>query len=122
MREWARELVDSMQGIAEIFDKGDAAKPYSAALAVQAAKIDNVALTPSARMLAELESTGESFFDLALRMSRLHKEYFLALYAPNKERQAEFRAAADESLGAQKAVEASDRISFEQYLANYAAG
>jgi len=122
MREWARELVDSMQGIAEIFDKGDAAKPYAAALAVQAAKIDNVALTPSARMLAELESTGESFFELALRMSRLHKEYFLALYAPNKERQAEFRAAADESLGAQKAVEASDRISFEQYLANYAAG
>ena len=79
-----------MQGIAEVFDRGDPAKPYSAALAVQAAKIENVALTPSARMLAELESTGESFFDLALRMSRLHKEYFLALYPPNVERQAEF--------------------------------
>ncbi|MEJ0085854.1 MAG: glutamate--cysteine ligase [Pseudomonadota bacterium] len=122
MQSWARELLDSMQGIAEIFDRGDAAKPYSAALAVQAAKIENVALTPSARMLSELESTGESFFDLALRMSKLHKEYFLALHAPNVERQAEFRAEADESLRAQSHIEASDRMSFAQYLAEYSAG
>ena len=122
MQAWARELIDSMQGIAEIFDRGDPAKPYSAALAVQAAKIENVALTPSARMLSELENTGESFFDLALRMSRLHKEYFLALHAPNVDRQAEFRAEADESLRAQAHIEATDRISFAQYLAEYSAG
>ncbi len=122
MQGWARELVDSMQGIAEVFDRGDPSKPYSAALAVQAAKIDDVTLTPSARMLAELESTQESFFDLALRMSRLHKEYFLALYPPNVERQAEFRAEAEESLRAQFSIEAADRMSFEQYLAEYAAG
>jgi glutamate--cysteine ligase len=73
-------------------------------------------------MLAELESTGESFFDLGLRMSRLHKDYFLALYPPNIDRQAEFRASADESLRAQKAVEAADRVSFEQYLAEYVSG
>jgi glutamate--cysteine ligase len=42
MLEWARELVDSMRGIAEVFDQGDASKPYSAALAVQAAKIEDV--------------------------------------------------------------------------------
>jgi glutamate--cysteine ligase len=122
MQSWARELIDSMQGIAEIFDRGDPAKPYSAALAVQAAKIENVALTPSARMLAELENTGESFFDLALRMSRLHKDYFLALHAPNVDRQAEFRAEADESLRAQAHIEASDKVSFAQYLAEYSAG
>jgi glutamate--cysteine ligase len=67
MSAWASELIDSMQGIAEVFDRGDPAKPFSAALAVQAAKVQNVALTPSARMLAELESTGESFFELGLR-------------------------------------------------------
>jgi glutamate--cysteine ligase len=122
MQAWARELVDSMRGIAEIFDRGDPARPYSAALAVQASKVDDVSLTPSARMLAELESTGESFFDLGLRMSRLHKEYFLALYPPNVDRQAEFRAEAEESLGAQAAVEAADKMSFDAYLAEYAAG
>jgi glutamate--cysteine ligase len=118
---WARELLDSMQGIAEVFDSGDQAKPYSAALAVQAAKVEDVSRTPSARMLRELESTGESFFDLALRMSRLHKEYFLALYQPNVQRQAEFAAAAEESLRAQTAIEARDGMSFEQYLSEYAA-
>ena len=125
MRDWARELLDSMQGIAEVLDRGDPAKPYAAALAVQAAKVQDVALTPSARMLKELETTGESFFDLALRMSRLHKEYFLALYPPNVGRQTEFRAAADESLEAQASIEARDArsgMSFEQYLAQYAAG
>jgi glutamate--cysteine ligase len=122
MQVWAQELIDSMQGIAEIFDRGDSARPYAAALAVQAAKIENVALTPSARMLSELESTGESFFDLALRMSRLHKEYFLALHAPNVGRQAEFRAEADESLRAQAQIEAADRMTFAQYLAEYSAG
>jgi glutamate--cysteine ligase len=121
MKSWARELVDSMRGIAEVLDGTDPARPYSAALAVQAAKIDEVELTPSARMLRELESTGESFFELALRMSRLHKEYFLALYAPNVDRQAEFRAQAEESLRAQAAIEARDSMSFEQYLADYAA-
>jgi glutamate--cysteine ligase len=104
-----------------VFDHGDPAKPFQAALAVQAAKIRDVSLTPSARMLAELESTGESFFELGLRMSRLHKEYFLALYPPDVARQAEFQAAAEESLRAQAAVEAADRISFEQYLERYSA-
>src|SRR5688572_21714131 len=119
LQAWARELIDSMQGLAEVLDRGDPAKPYSAALAVQAAKISDVALTPSARMLAELESTGESFFDLALRMSREHKEYFLALYPPNNDRQLEFGQAAAESLEAQRRIEASDKIPFEQYIAEY---
>jgi glutamate--cysteine ligase len=122
MINWARELIDSMHGIAEVFDRGDPSRPFSAALAMQAAKIDQVALTPSARMLKELETTGESFFELALRMSRLHKEYFLALYSPNVERLKEFRAEADESLVAQAAIEAADKVDFEDFLSQYLAG
>lgn len=121
MNTWARELLDSMHGIAEIFDQGDRVRPYQAALAVQAAKIHDVDRTPSARMLRELESTGESFFDMALRMSRLHKDYFTALYPPNVDRQTEFKAAAEESLRAQAMIESADRMTFEEYLARYSA-
>ena len=39
MREWARELLDSMTGICEVLDHGDPLRPYSNALAVQAAKL-----------------------------------------------------------------------------------
>src|SRR5579862_3675459 len=52
LRDWAHELLDSMSGICEILDRGNAARPYSQALATQVAKVDDVSLTPSARLLA----------------------------------------------------------------------
>jgi glutamate--cysteine ligase len=94
-------------------------KPYTQALAVQAAKIDDVALTPSARLMTELRTTGESFFELALRTSQTHKAYFLDLYAPNEERLGEFAAAASESLEKQRVLEAAPQASSEEYLARY---
>ncbi|MBV8784397.1 MAG: glutamate--cysteine ligase [Gammaproteobacteria bacterium] len=118
MRAWARELIDSMTGICEILDRGDPARPYAAALATQAAKVADVSLTPSARLLADLAG-GESFFDLALRMSAAHKAYFLELYPPNEERLREFKEEADESHRAQRTIEASDRGTFAEYLARY---
>ena len=118
MRDWARELLDAMTGICEVLDHGDLDRPYSQALAMQTAKIEDVALTPSARLLAEL-TAGESFFDLALRMSATHKAYFLDLYPPNEERLREFSLEARESLVAQQAIEAADTATFEEYLARY---
>jgi glutamate--cysteine ligase len=119
MLDWARELLDSMQGLCEVLDGSDPARPYAHALAAQAAKIEDVSLTPSARLLHELRSTGESFFSLALRMSKTHKQYFLDLYTPNEERLREFSAEAEESLRAQKQIEARDAGTFEEYLARY---
>jgi glutamate--cysteine ligase len=116
---WAGELIDSMRGLCELLDQGDDQRPYTAALEVQAAKLDDPGLTPSARTLRELESTGESFAQLALRMSRMHKSYFLDLYPPNEQRLAEFAAEAEESLRRQAEIEAADKMTFDQFLANY---
>jgi len=118
MLEWARELLDSMSGICDVLDQGDPARPYSQALATQSAKVEDVALTPSARMMAEL-TAGESFFDLALRMSATHKAYFLDLYPPNEERLREFSQEAEESLAVQQKIEAADRGTFAAFLARY---
>jgi glutamate--cysteine ligase len=118
MRDWARELIDSMAGICDALDRGDPSRPYSQALATQAAKIEDVALTPAARLMTEL-TAGESFFDLALRMSATHKAYFLDLYPPNEERLREFSQEAQESLVAQQKIEAADRGTFAQYLHRY---
>jgi glutamate--cysteine ligase len=118
MRDWARELLDSMTGLCEILDRGDPDRPYSQALAVQGAKVADVALTPSARLMSEL-TAGESFFDLALRMSAAHKAYFLELYPPNEERLRELGEEAQQSLIAQREIEASDRGTFDEYLARY---
>jgi glutamate--cysteine ligase len=118
MREWAGELLDSMSGLCEILDRGDTARPYTHALAAQAAKVADVALTPSARLLSELAS-GQSFFDLALRMSQTHKAYFLDLYPPNEERLKELAEEAQGSLAARRRIEQSDRGTFDEYLARY---
>ena len=119
MLGWAGELLEEMTALCEILDGGDVARPYSQALAVQSAKIADAAHTPSARLLAELATTGESFSELALRMSKLHKDYFLDLYPPNEARLAEFAAEARTSLERQQAIEAGDRGTFEEYLARY---
>jgi glutamate--cysteine ligase len=119
MVDWARELLDSMTGICEILDRGDASRPYSQALGLQAAKVEDVARTPSARLMEELTTTDESFFDLALRMSATHKAYFLDLYPANEERLTEFRREAEESLEKQRQIETNDQGSFEDYLARY---
>ncbi len=119
MLNWARDLLGEMQGLCEILDAGDASRPYSAALSVQAAKLADVALTPSARLLQELGETGESFFDFALRVSATHRNYFLDLYQPNAARLAAFAAQAQQSLEHQAGIEAADSETFDDYLARY---
>jgi len=119
MQDWARELLDAMQGLCEMLDEGEPGRPYAAALEQQRAKIDDVARTPSARILDEMRQTGESFFTLAQRMSKLHKDYFLDLYPPNERRLAEFGAEAQESHEAQARIEAADTIDLDAYLAQY---
>ena len=118
-RTWALELIDSMRGICELLDEGNPQRPYMAALELQEAKINDPALTPSARTLQELRTSGESFAQMALRMSNLHKNYFLELYPPNEQRLAQFADQAEESLRQQAAIERADTMSFDQYLANY---
>jgi glutamate--cysteine ligase len=119
LESWAAELIDSMRGICEMLDEGDEQRPYMAALELQEAKIQDVALTPSARTLQELRSTGESFAALAMRMSSAHKSYFLDLYPPNEQRLAQFAAQAEESLEKQAAIERADELTFDEYLARY---
>jgi glutamate--cysteine ligase len=121
MVDWARELLDAMQGICEMLDQDEPARPYLAALEAQRAKVDDVERTPSARLLTEMRQTGESFFALAQRMSRLHKDYFLDLYPPNERRLADFSAEARESHEAQARIEAADKMDFDTYLASYLA-
>jgi glutamate--cysteine ligase len=121
MKDWACELLDAMQGLCEMLDHGKPARPYAAALEQQRAKLDDVERTPSARLLAEMRQSGETFFELAQRMSKLHKDYFLGLYPPNERRLAEFAAAAQESHEAQAHIEATDKMDFDAYLADYLA-
>lgn len=121
LRAWGLQVLDEMEGLCELLDAGDAQRPYAAALATQRGKFDDVSATPSARLLAELAAQGESFFEMALRMSRTHKAYFTELYPPNSARLEQFRAAASESLAAQASLEARPQEPFGEFVARYLA-
>jgi glutamate--cysteine ligase len=119
LTQWAAEILDSMQGICELLDHGDSRKPYQTALLAQREKVADVGKTPSARLLKELDSTGATFFELALSVSRTHKDYLLELPTPTAGRWEELAAEADESLAKQAAMESAQKGSFEEYLAAY---
>ena len=108
-----------MRGVCELLDEGDATRPYSTALEQQDEKIRDIDRTPSARTLHELRTNEESFFNYALRMSKVHQSYFKELFSPNSSRQAEFAAEAAESIERQRRVESSDALSFDEYLERY---
>ena len=119
LADWARQLLDEMQGICELLDGAGDDRPYATALALQRAKLDDPARLPSTRLLAEMERERVSFFDLALSMSRMHRDYFRDLYPPNEARLAEFATEAADSIEKQRAVEAADKLPFGAFVARY---
>jgi glutamate--cysteine ligase len=72
-------------------------------------------------VLRELEQHGESFEGFTLRISRAHREYCLHAIHPLPERRSGFEAEVQRSLEELAALEASQRGSFEDYLAAYLA-
>lgn len=119
LASWAAEILDSMTGVCELLDAGDPARPYTGALQAQQEKVADVGRTPSARLLQALTDDEQDFFGMTMRMSRGHKDYFLALPPANAGRQAGFGQEARESHAKQAALEASQKGSFEDYLADW---
>jgi glutamate--cysteine ligase len=70
MLEWARELLDGMQGLCELLDHGEPVRPYAAALEQQRAKIDDVERTPSARLLAAHVAAAQGLLPRAVSAER----------------------------------------------------
>ncbi len=122
LADWAAELLDQMQGLCELLDETDASRPYTAALALQRVKLADPGQLPSARLLAEMEGEQAGFADLALSMSRMHRDYFRDLYLPNEGRLAELAAEAADSLEEQRRVEGADTLPFGEFVRRFFAG
>ena len=63
-----------MLPVAEILDKQNNSKHYSAALQQQLEVIEDVAKTPSAKVLREMRENNECFFEYAKRLSKKHEK------------------------------------------------
>jgi glutamate--cysteine ligase len=118
LKTWALEVCNALLGICEFLDQGKSGRPYSQALAEQLEAVRDPDRTPSARMLAEMRATKESFFQFALRMSQKHERYFATLKMQNEQRQM-FEKTAQRSIQEQQGFEATDNTSFDEFLRQY---
>ena len=119
LKAWAGEVLDGVMAVAESIDAGDEGLGYAAAVRQMQGRVDDSSMTPSARVLADLAETGDSFFEYALDLSRCHRDYFASIAPLEPERRAMFETEALESLSRQTAIEAADDMSLEEYLDRY---
>ena len=120
--DWAREICAELSPLAELLDGGLPERPFAAVVAQAFAAIEDPTRTPSARVLEELRARDESYVAFAQRYSTLHQRCFREQCALAPARLAELEAQARASLEAQADLEASDDVTFEEYLNSYFAG
>ncbi len=118
LRDWANEIFEQMSAGCDLLDKDNTVHSYCDALQQQRAKINDPDRTPSARMLAEMDQQGEEFYHFAMRKSREHQQWFADRPLDEAKHQ-QFEKLARESIAKQHAIEAADKIPFEDFLQNY---
>jgi len=118
LQDWATELCNKMKGVAVLLDNANHCENYFSSVKSQIASVFDPDLTPSARMLADMRSHDEGFFHYAQRMSKHHYQYYKQQTLPAEKIQF-FEDMAKDSLKKQKQIEDDDKISFDEYLANY---
>ena len=118
LKEWALELIERIRPLAQLLDvEHNEGNVHESALGLQKAKIDNPALTPSARVLEEIRALG-SASAFGLRQSELHAATFReSPLMPAEE--AQFEEMAATSLAEQATIERTDTGSFDDFVAAY---
>jgi glutamate--cysteine ligase len=118
MQAWARRIMGEARPLAELLDAVVGTTAHTESFAEQMARLDDPDRTPSARILAAMRRSRIPFFRFAMNQSILHKGYFVANPLTNDQVR-RFTDLAERSLAEQRAIEATDRESFDEHLARY---
>jgi glutamate--cysteine ligase len=118
LQAWATELLDQAARFAALLDKAHQSTLYADSVAVQRNKVVDSALTPSARVLRELQPGNQTWRQFVMAQSISHSRYF-----KSRPYSAELMHSASElaerSLSEQAEMERQDDVSFEAYLVQY---
>ncbi len=118
LRQLGNDIFDKFTHVAELLDLANDSNEYSQALSIERAKINDVTLTPSARILDELLVGKKGIVTWALEYAKQFNEELDAhQYQEFDEQQLVLMAT--ESLEKQKVIEQGDALSFDQFLENY---
>ncbi len=119
LADWARDIVHQLAPVAAAMDALDGGTAYAEALASACAALTAPDTLPSARVLRAMhDEHGDSFVDFVRARSADTRAHLLALPYPAALKARFDRMAAD-SVAAQRRIEASDRVPFEDYRREY---
>ncbi|HHX81592.1 MAG TPA: glutamate--cysteine ligase [Pseudomonadaceae bacterium] len=116
LRGWAAAALREVQQVATLLDQVSNTSVHVAATAAQEAKVDDAALTPSARVLQRMRELKTGYFRFAMNQSLANSDYFRAK-SLSAERLEEFRKMTTQSVSDQQTMEAADILGFPAYLA-----
>ena len=118
LREWGQTLLDDMRPVAILLDNANQTDSYTQALDVMVVRIHDDSSTPAAKLLAEMRENDETYYAMAMRKACEHRDYFQA-NPPNVDTMHKYKDLAEKSLQKQADIEAHDRLSFDDFLADY---
>lgn len=120
LKDWSRMICRDMVQVARLIDPGEQ-QGHVDAIRYQLEAVEDPERTPSAALLAELRSAGQSLAQYGLELAGRTSEYFLALAPELNQHRQLLAAEAEASLVRQQEIEDTDDQSFEEYLARYLA-
>lgn len=118
LKEWGRKILTDLYPIASLLDAAHGGNSYEVAVAKMNTRIEQPALTPSARVIDEMSTHNESYIQFGIRWAKQHAENFAAR-SPDEALLIKQKDLAKASSLNQKETESSDYLSFEQYLEQY---
>ena len=119
LTEWGTEVLAECAPIAAALDAAHGGTQYRDALAAAEAGLADASTLPSARVLAAMQQDfGDSFVGF-VRAQSLKTQGVLQAQPLSAEQLAQFTALSQQSLEAQKKIEATDAMPFEDYRQQY---
>ena len=118
LQTWAEQLLEQMNGVAEILNQTHDEQCYTHAIEEQMELVQDARKTPSAKVLDDIFTKDGSYYHFAKRMSEEHRKYFLERDLAEKT-QNEIELVAHQSLQKQREVEAENGLDFDTFLQKY---
>lgn len=116
--DWAKQLLDAMEPVAELLDKTYERDRFSQSLKSQRACVSDLSLTPSAKILDTLNKSGEGHPPFAMQLTQASNKALKE--TPLSEAMLKrYEDIAIESLAEQKTVEENCTGSFDGFLKDY---
>jgi glutamate--cysteine ligase len=107
-----------MQPVANLLDRANQTESYNESLETMQLRMRDDSHTPAASLLQEMTDNNETYYAMAMRKACEQREHYLER-PPSKETIEKYEQLATISIQQQAEIEASDELSFDEFLARY---